>query len=127
MGNANTNNNQITINTKYTNIENLIKDFRKYLDALKSSKIKSFEEYEKSENNKKIKNIQEEINKEIMKLRTSTLNNSTNINEYTNSSIKLKKYIFDIQKITKEYFETIKNKTKYFINIYNIIILFNFI
>ena len=117
MGNANTNNNQITINTKYTNIENLIKDFRKYLDALKSSKIKSFEEYEKSENNKKIKNIQEEINKEIMKLRTSTLNNSTNINEYTNSSIKLKKYIFDIQKITKEYFETIKNKTKYFINI----------
>ena len=35
MGNANTNNVQITINTKYSKLENLIKDFHKNVEILK--------------------------------------------------------------------------------------------
>jgi hypothetical protein len=55
------------------------------------------------------------INEELIKIRNYVLNNSSNINEYTKSNIKLKKYVFDIQEITQEYFEIVKEKTKCFI------------
>ena len=115
MGNANTNNTQITINTKYTKLENLIRDFNKNVLLLKKAKINTFDELEKSQNNQKINSIQIEINNELIKLRNFAINNSANINEYTKSNIKLKKYVFDIQEITQEYFEIVKKKTKCFI------------
>ena len=115
MGNANTNNIQITIDTKYSKLENLIKDFRKNIESLKRIKINSYEEIEKSEFNQKILNIELKINEELIKIRNYVANNSSNINEYTKSNIKLKKYVFDIQEITQEYFEIIKSKTKCFI------------
>ena len=116
MGNGNTNNVQITIDTKYSRLENLIKEFRRNIEHLKRIKLKSFDEFEKSEYNQKILNEQLEINNELMKIRNFIFNNTTNINEYTKSNIKIKKYIFDIQKITQEYFEVVKNKNKSFIN-----------
>ena len=116
MGNGNTNNIQITIDTKYSRLENLIKEFRRNIEHLKRIKLKSFDEFEKSEYNQKILNEQLEINNELMKIRNFILNNTTNINEYTKSNIKIKKYIFDIQKIIQEYFEVVKNKKKSFIN-----------
>ena len=116
MGNASTNNTQITINTKYTKLENLIRDFNKNVLLLKKAKINTFDELEKSQNNQKINSIQIEINNELIKLRNFAINNSANINEYTKSNIKLKNYIFDLQKVTQEYFELIKNKSKFFIN-----------
>ena len=117
MGNANANNTtHLIINTKYSKLENLIKDFKKNLQIFKNIKINSFEEYEQSESNKNILNIQAEINDELINIRKS-LNNCASINEYTKSNIKIKTYIFDIQRITQEYFEVVKKKTKSFINI----------
>jgi superfamily II helicase len=115
MGNANTNNIQITIDTKYSILENLIKDFTKNIESLKRVKINSYEDFEKCECNQKILNIEMKINEELIKIRNYVLNNSSNINEYTKSNIKLKKYVFDIQEITQEYFEIVKEKTKCFI------------
>ena len=115
MGNANTNNIQITIDTKYSILENLIKDFTKNIESLKRVKINSYEDYEKCECNQRILNIEMKINEELIKIRNYVLNNSSNINEYTKSNIKLKKYVFDIQEITQEYFEIVKEKTKCFI------------
>ena len=115
MGNANTNNIQITIDTKYSKLENLIKDFRNNIESLKRVKINSYEDFEKCECNQRILNIQLKINEELIKIRNYVISNSSNINEYTKSNIKLKKYAFDIQEITQEYFEIIKIKTKCFI------------
>ena len=115
MGNATTNNTQITINTKYTKLENLIKEFNKNVQNLKKIKINSLEDLKKSQYIPKIENIQMEINNEIIKIRNTVLNSSSNINEYTKSNIKIKKYIFDIQKVTQEYFELIRNKSKFYI------------
>ena len=115
MGNANTNNIQISIDTKYSKLENLIKDFRNNIESLKRVKINSYEDFEKCECNQRILNIEMKINEELIKIRNYVLNNSSNINEYTKSNIKLKKYVFDIQEITQEYFEIIKKKTKCFI------------
>ena len=115
MGNANTNNIQITIDTKYSILENLIKDFTKNIESLKRVKINSYEDFEKCECNQRILNIEMKINEELIKIRNYVLNNSSNINEYTKSNIKLKKYVFDIQEITQEYFEIVKEKTKCFI------------
>ena len=117
MGNANTANTHITINTKYSKLENLIKDFRKNVEALKKLEIKSFEEYEQSDINEKILNIQREINNELIKIRNFSINNTANINEYTKTNMKINKYAFNIQRITQEYFEVVKNKTKTFIDI----------
>ena len=116
MGNANTNNIQITIDTKYSKLENLIKEFKKSIEILKNIKVNSFQEYEKSEINQKTLNIEQQINDELIKIRNFVVNNSANINEYIKKNIKLKKYAFDIQAITQEYFEVTKKKTKCFIN-----------
>ena len=115
MGNANTNNIQITIDTKYSILENLIKDFTKNIESLKRVKINSYEDFEKCECNQRILNIEMKINEELIKIRNYVLNNSSNINEYTKSNIKLKKYVFDTQEITHESFEIVKKKTKCFI------------
>ena len=117
MGNAHTTNTHIIINTKYSKLEQLIKDFRKNIETLKKIKIKSFEEYDQSDINQTILNIQKEINDELIKIRNFSINSIANINEYTKTNMKINKYVFDIQRITQEYFEVVKNKTKSFIYI----------
>ena len=115
MGNGNNSNkNQITINNRYSKLENLIEQFKTCNEKIKNNKFNSFNDLEKCENNKNIINIQEKLNDEIKNLRTIISNESSNISEYTKSSMKIKKYIFTIQLIYKDYFEIIKMKTKNF-------------
>ena len=111
---SNKNNAPIVVNIKYSKLEKLINELKKNSDNLSKSKIKSFEELEKNGYMINFINLQDEINKELMNIRKSISSNTTNMGEYSKSTVKLKKYIFEIQNIVKNYFEIIKDKTKYF-------------
>ena len=111
---SNKNNAPIVVNIKYSKLEKLIKELKRNSDNLNKSKIKSYEDLDKNEYMINFINLQDEANKELMNIRKSISSNTTNMGEYTKSTIKLKKYIFEIQTIVKNYFEIVRDKTKYF-------------
>ena len=111
---SNKNNAPIVVNIKYSKLEKLIKELKENTDNLNKSKIKSYEDLDKNEYMINFINLQDEANKELMNIRKSISSNTTNMGEYTKSTIKLKKYIFEIQTIVKNYFEIVRDKTKYF-------------
>ena len=111
---SNKNNAPIVVNIKYSKLEKLIKELKRNSDNLNKSKIKSYEDLDKNEYIINFINLQDETNKELMTIRKSISSNTTNMGEYTKSTIKLKKYIFEIQTIGKNYFEIIRDKTRYF-------------
>ena len=111
---SNKNNAPIVVNIKYSKLEKLIKELKRNTDNLNKSKIKSYEDLDKNEYMINFINLQDEANKELMNIRKSISSNTTNMGEYTKSTIKLKKYIFEIQTIVKNYFEIVRDKTKYF-------------
>ena len=111
---SNKNNAPIVVNIKYSKLEKLIKELKRNTNNLNKSKIKSYEDLDKNEYMINFINLQDEANKELMNIRKSISSNTTNMGEYTKSTIKLKKYIFEIQTIVKNYFEIVRDKTKYF-------------
>ena len=111
---SNKNNAPIIVNIKYSKLEKLIKELKRNTNNLNKSKIKSYEDLDKNEYMINFINLQDEANKELMNIRKSISSNTTNMGEYTKSTIKLKKYIFEIQTIVKNYFEIVRDKTKYF-------------
>ena len=117
MGNITTNktNTSIVVNIKYSKLEKLIKELKINSDNLSKSKIKSLKELEKNEYNNDFIHYQDEVNNELMNIRKSISNNTNNMIEYTKSTIKLKKYIFEIQMIVKNYFEIVRDKCKFYI------------
>ena len=108
---SNKNNAPIVVNIKYSKLEKLIKELKRNSDNLNKSKIKSYEDLDKNEYIINFINLQDETNKELMTIRKSISSNTTNMGEYTKSTIKLKKYIFEIQTIVKNYFEIVRDKT----------------
>ena len=111
---SNKNNAPIVVNIKYSKLEKLIKELKRNTNNLNKSKIKSYEDLDKNEYMINFINLQDEANKELMNIRKSISSNTTNMGEYTKSTIKLKKYIFEIQTIVKNYFEIVRDKTKLF-------------
>ena len=113
MGNvtSNKNNMPIVVNIKYSKLEKLIRDFKHNSESFKKSKIDSFEEMDKNEYKINMTNLQNEINNELMNIRKS-ISNNTNMNEYSKSTIKLRKYIFEIQMLFKIHFEIMRDKSK---------------
>ena len=90
---SNKNNAPIVVNIKYSKLEKLIKELKRNSDNLNKSKIKSYEDLDKNEYMINFINLQDETNKELMTIRKSISSNTTNMGEYTKSTIKLKKYI----------------------------------
>ena len=113
MGNvtSNKNNSPIVVNIKYSKLEKLIRDLKHNSESFKKSKIESFEDMDKNEYKINMTNLQNEINNELMNIRKS-ISNNTNMNEYSKSTIKLRKYIFEIQMLFKIHFEIIRDKSK---------------
>ena len=112
---SNKNNAPIVVNIKYSKLENLIKELKRNSDNLNKSNIKSLEDLENNEYKNNFIKVQDNINNELININKSISNNITNMSEYTKSTIKFKKYIFEIQMIVQNYFEIIRDKSKLFI------------
>ena len=113
MGNvtSNKNNAPIVINIKDSKLKKLIKDLKQNSESFKKSKIESLEEMDKNEYKLNFINLQNEINNELINIRKS-ISNNTNMREYSKSTIKLRKYLFEIQILVKIHFEIIRDKSK---------------